>query len=366
MIEEVQWVVVGAGPAGIAAIGQLIDADIPLNKIAWIDPSFTVGDFGTAWRKVQSNTPIESFIKFYNAFRAFEFASRPQSFLIERAKPEGFCPLNIAAEPLKWITQTLRNKVISICDKVLSLKHTALGWQLYLASGRQVTTQKVILALGARARTLPYSNLITIPFTTAMNPELLNQAVHTEDTIAVFGSYQSARTVEENLAKTKAVNIIHFYRSERSFEYHVASLPLSPHIECYSISPTNLITHISRCNKAIYAVGFTRRKIKIEGLPHDFLYDSQTGMIAPGIYGLGIAFPETIPYTMGRLNYNVSAIWPFVKYLKRIFPTWLHETVLLSAKESEVKQFGSKFEVYCTRESNVWQEEQLFNLEENV
>ena len=325
MTAELQWVVVGAGPAGIAAIGQLIDTGIPLKKIAWIDPSFTVGDFGTAWRQVLSNTTIESFIKFYNAFDAFEFASRPQPFLIERAKPEGACPLIIAAEPLRWITQRLRNKVISIDDTVLSLHPIATGWQLYLASGQQISTNKVILTLGARARTLPYPTLITIPFKTAMDLELLNQAVKADDTIAVFGSYQSARTVEENLAKIKALQIIHFYRSERSFDQHVATLPLSPDIECYPITPSNLIKHIPRCNKAIYAVGFMRREIKIAGLPDDFLYDSQTGVIAPGIYGLGIAFPETIPYTMGRLTYNISAIWPFVKYLKRIFPIWLNE-----------------------------------------
>ena len=341
MTDELQWVVVGAGPAGCAAIGQLIDANVSLKKIAWIDPSFTVGDFGTAWRQVHSNTTIGSFIKFYKAFDAFEFGCNHQPFLIERAKPEGTCPLMIAAEPLKLITQTLRNKVMSRHDKVLALGYTSSGWHLHLASGQQVTTQKVILALGARARTLPYSNLITIPFKTAMHSELLNQAINADDTIAVFGSYQSARTVAENLAKIKASNIIHFYRSERSFEQHVASLPLLPHIECYPNTPSNLITHIPRCNKAIYAVGFVRREIKIEGLPHDFLYDSQTGVIAPGVYGLGIAFPETIPYTMGRLTYNVSAIWPFVKYLKRIFPAWLHEQVLFSSSV----RFASKHSV---------------------
>ena len=327
MTDGLQWVVIGAGPAGIAAIGQLIDAHVSLKKIAWIDPSFTVGDFGTVWGRVHSNTSIESFIKFYKAFDAFEFECSRKPFLIERAKPEGTCPLMIAAEPLKWITQTLRNKVISIHDKALALDHTSMGWHLHLASGQQITTQKVILALGARALKLPYLSLVTIPLKTAMHPELLNQAIQAEDTIAVFGSYQSARTVEENLAKTNALKIIHFYRSERSFNQHVASLPLSPHIECYPITPSNLIKHIPRCNKAIYAVGFARREITIEGLPHDFLYDSQTGVIAPGVYGLGIAFPETIPYTMGRLTYNVAAIWPFMKYLKRIFPAWLHEQV---------------------------------------
>ena len=340
MKEGLNWVVVGAGPAGIAAIGKLIDANIPLNKIAWIDPVFKVGDFGTAWKHVNSNTNIESFIKFYNAFDAFEFASDRKKFLIEHAKPEGTCPLMIAAEPLQWITHKLRNKVLSICDKVLELHYSKTGWQLHLASGLQLSTQKVILALGAQAIKLPYPDLIHIPLKTAMNPELLKQAINTNDTIAVFGSYQSARTVAENLATTNTLKVIHFYRSQRSFDQNVASLTLSPHIEFYPITPLNLITHIPRCNKAIYAVGFKRRKIKIRGLADDFLYDSQTGMIAPGVYGLGIAFPETIPYTMGRLNYNVSAIWPFIKYLKRVFPMWQNEKVfsLSDRKYAELQE----------------------------
>jgi hypothetical protein len=337
---EIKWTVIGAGPAGIAAVGQLIDAGIPPKKIAWIDPVFKVGDFGTSWGLVVSNTPIDGFIKFYNAFASFEFEKSPPSFMIKKLKPDMRCPLMVAAEPLKWITAQLHSKVNPILGTVLTLRQTAEAWQVCLADGLCIKTQKVILALGAEAMTLPYPNLTTIPFKTTMRSELLNQVVFPEDVIAVFGAYQSARSVQENLAKTNAKKIIHFYRSERSFENHVASLNLSDRVETYPITPTNLLTHIPRCNKAIYAIGFMRRSINIEGLPDDFTYDTQTGVIASGIYGLGIAFPEVIPYTNGRLAYKVSAIWPFIKYLKKTFPIWLKDPT--SNDVDDVESFSKK------------------------
>lgn len=318
-----QWAVIGAGPAGIAAVGQLLDAQIPPEQIVWIDPAFTVGDFGTVWKKVLSNTPVESFLKFYHAFRAFEFDQPHPAFMIERLKPEDRCPLMLAAQPLAWITERLRHKVRAQVGTVVHLHHIENGWQLQLASGQTLHSTKVVLAIGAEALTLPYPKLQTIPLTIAANPTLLQQAVGTEDTIAVFGSYQSARTVQEHLAKTQAQKIIHFYRSERSFEQNVASLKLGSHVEVYPITPQNLLTHIPRCAKVIYAVGFQRRALPIHGLPDDFGYDANTGEIAPGLFGIGIAFPEIIPHTMGRLEYKVTSIWPFIKRAQKIGPYWL-------------------------------------------
>ena len=40
------WTVIGAGPAGIAAVGKLLDHGIAPEKIAWIDPAFAAGDLG--------------------------------------------------------------------------------------------------------------------------------------------------------------------------------------------------------------------------------------------------------------------------------------------------------------------------------
>ena len=40
------WTVIGAGPAGIAAVGRLLDHGIAPEEIAWIEPEFTAGDIG--------------------------------------------------------------------------------------------------------------------------------------------------------------------------------------------------------------------------------------------------------------------------------------------------------------------------------
>jgi len=54
------WTVIGAGPAGIAAVGRLLDQGIAPEKIAWVDPAFAGGDLGQRWRSVSSNTHVES------------------------------------------------------------------------------------------------------------------------------------------------------------------------------------------------------------------------------------------------------------------------------------------------------------------
>ena len=322
-----EWAVIGAGPAGIAATGQLLDANIAPQQVAWIDPTFNAGDFGTLWKYVHSNTPVSSFLNFYHAFDAFEFNQSRDLFMIEKMDIKATCPLILAAQPLKWISCRLQNKVKSIYGTAQALDHTREGWHIQLASGQTLLAKKVILALGAEALTLPFCTLTTIPLKIAAAPALLRREINENDTIAVFGSYQSARTVQENLTLTEAKKILHFYRSERSFEQNVASLGLSSRVESYPMTPTNLLTHIPRCNKAIYAVGFARRTISIQGLPDDFLYHTETGQIAPGIYGLGIAFPEILPYTKGRVAYKVTAIWPFMQHLKKIFPIWLSESL---------------------------------------
>jgi cation diffusion facilitator CzcD-associated flavoprotein CzcO len=56
------WTVIGAGPAGIAAVGKLLDRGIADKDIAWIDPAFAAGDIGAKWRSVSSNTKVGTFL----------------------------------------------------------------------------------------------------------------------------------------------------------------------------------------------------------------------------------------------------------------------------------------------------------------
>jgi len=323
MTQLLEWAIVGAGPAGIAAVGNLLDAGVKPAEIAWIDPQFKVGDFGGAWRYVNSNTPVESFVKFYQYSKAFRYLDldRP-AFMVDKLSPQSSCPLMLAAEPLHWITKSFRDTINTLQDEVRHLTPINNEWELTLASEKMLHAKKVILAIGSNAKKLNFSDTPSIPLKTALDPTLLHNEIQPDDSVFVFGSAQSARSVAENLSKIKTKRTVIFYRSEHSLERHFRDDGLES-IESLPMTPRNLIAEMPTCTKAIYAIGFERRHIPIAGLPADYGYDWKTGEIAPGVFGLGMAFPEILPYELGQREYRVSAIWPFMKRLKKVLPYWL-------------------------------------------
>lgn len=316
-----EWVVVGAGPAGIASVGKLIDAGVKPTTIAWIDPKFKIGDFGSSWGYVMSNTPVESFLKFYNDCKAFNYSTNP-NFMINKSKPESSCPLMIAAQPLYWITDQLKQNIPHFVDEVVSLKQVGESWSIKLNRDKELKSKKIIMAVGSNARELSFPTLTAIPLKNAMDLNKLRLAIAPSDYIAIFGSAQSARSVITNLRQISAQKIILFYRTEHLMKRHLGNEDLA-HIELLEMTPANLLQHIPECNKAIYAIGFDRRHIPIDGLPDSYGYDKKTGEIAPGIYGLGIAFPEIMHHELGQVEYRVTAMWPFMKRLNKLLPQWL-------------------------------------------
>ena len=46
-VPKADWVVVGAGPAGLCVIGVLVDIGVNPQKITWIDPEFSLGSMGS-------------------------------------------------------------------------------------------------------------------------------------------------------------------------------------------------------------------------------------------------------------------------------------------------------------------------------
>src|SRR6202012_5158658 len=107
------WTVIGAGPAGIAAIGKLLDQGIAPEEIAWIDPAFAAGDLGAKWRAVSSNTQVDFFLEYLNGSSAFEFSAAPPMPLLDAA-PEETCALALVADPLVWVTERLRKRVKTV------------------------------------------------------------------------------------------------------------------------------------------------------------------------------------------------------------------------------------------------------------
>jgi hypothetical protein len=78
---------------------------------------------------------------------------------------------------------------------------------------------------------------------------------------------------------------------------------------------------LPQCTQAIYATGFQKRLIPVECMK-TLEYNSRNGIIAPGLFGLGIAFPEAKEDRYGTLEHRVG-LWKFMEYLNHIMPVWL-------------------------------------------
>lgn len=341
-----QWAVVGAGPAGIAAIGKLLDAGIPSKHILWIDPFFKVGDLGALWHNVSSNTTVKLFTNFLLAADSFLYQQAPIDFQLNHLPPENTCLLNHIVEPLQWITDHLVKKVhtaqVTVDDMVLSKS----VWSLHCKS-EVYHAENVILATGATPENLHYPGVSTIPFDEAIDKERLAKIVNTGSAYAVFGSSHSAIIIINYLVDLGVKKIINFYRSPCRYaiymddwilfdntglkghtakwaKQHIDGI-LPDNLVRYKSNEANIATYLPECDKAIFAVGFKRREsVKLGGYEHH-QYNPHIGIIGPGLFGLGIAYPEIKPDYFGSVESQVG-LWKFMVYLNKVLPIWFKYT----------------------------------------
>ena len=201
----------------------------------------------------------------------------------------------------------------------------------------------MVLAIGAEPLTLPLSGPCIIPIEQVLDIDLLKKICTEDDTVAVFGSSHTAIIALYNLIAVGA-KIINFYRSPLKYAVYFddwilfdnsglkgysaewAKLNIDknkvPNLKRMLVTDDSFKETFATCSKAIYAVGFERRK-SIVILPYNNLkYDEKTGIIASGLFGLGIAFPQGRFDRLGNYEYNVG-LWKFMSYLDEILPTWL-------------------------------------------
>ncbi|MBA4750216.1 MAG: FAD-dependent oxidoreductase [Alphaproteobacteria bacterium] len=335
------WAVVGAGPAGLAVVGKLLDGGADPLSILWIDPAFQVGDLGTKWRVVSGNTKVGLFIKFLYACRSFEYKTCPKSFLINHLPADGTCLLKEIADPLQWISNHLCQKVAVCQGTVRVLTRQDAGWQLTTDAG-VFMAKKVILATGADPRVPEGARTPLMPLEVAMDFERLKEACSASDRIAVFGSSHSAIVALYNLAAL-GIETVNVYRSPLKYasyyedwilydntglkgysatwaKEHMEDAPLKTLMRVHQDDPA-CEKILSACTKYVYATGFEKRVIFETSAPLPLTYNDQTGEIAPHLYGLGIAFPEGKTDKLGNFEYSVG-LWKFMAYLERILPLW--------------------------------------------
>jgi FAD-NAD(P)-binding len=339
---EYRWTVIGAGPAGIAAVGRLLDHGIAPAEIAWIDPQFTVGDLGGKWRAVHSNTRVALFLNYLNASPAFRFAEAPH-FKLHEIRPEESCPLGAVADPLLWISQRLCERV-----RVFQTFATALSLQgrrwIVSTEHREIISTNVILAVGSNPKKLAYGELKEIPVEVALDPQRLAQQPLDGATVAVFGSSHSAMIALPNLLASPVRQVINFYRGPLTYAVPFEDWTLFDNIglkgqaACWArenidgLLPDRLKRYpvrcpgfqdlLQTCDHVVYTIGFERRQLPLSPQWGPLEYNVTNGILAPGLFGIGIAFPDYKTDPLGFGEYRVG-LFKFMQHLNEVMPVWL-------------------------------------------
>ncbi|MEE6178542.1 pyridine nucleotide-disulfide oxidoreductase [Mycobacterium sp. 050134] len=333
---------VGAGPAGIAGVGRLLDRGIAPDEIAWIDPAFAAGDLGRKWRSVSSNTVAGTFLSFLHGSAAFRYDEAPPMPLGE-VDPDETCALALVAEPLDWVTGHLRERVQIHETTATALFLERRRWRIETGL-REVFSKNVVLAVGAVPKRLSYPHLTEIPVEIALDPERLAEQPLHGATVAVFGSSHSSMIVLPNLLRQPVAKVINFYRSPLKYAVYLDDWILfddtglkgraaqwarenidgvyPDRLERCWVSGPDFAATLDVCDRVVYTVGFERRKLPATPQWGELGYNRINGIIAPGLFGLGIAFPEYAEDPFGYGQFRVG-LKKFMDYLDSVLPLWM-------------------------------------------
>ncbi|HUB56132.1 MAG TPA: pyridine nucleotide-disulfide oxidoreductase [Mycobacterium sp.] len=336
------WTVIGAGPAGIAAVGRLLDHGIAPEEIAWVDPAFAAGDLGAKWRSVSSNTQAGLFLSYLHGSAAFRFGAAPPMPLQE-VDPDETCALALVADPLVWITAHLRERVKAFQTTATALFLERRRWRIETPL-QQLTSKNVILAVGAVPKKLSYPRLTEIPVEVALDPEKLALEPLANATVAVFGSSHSSMIVLPNLLRHPVKKVVNFYRSPLTYAVYLDDWILfddsglkgraadwarenidglyPDRLERCWVSSTDFEESLAACDRVVYTVGFERRALPETKQWGQLDYNPNNGILAPGLFGLGIAFPERATDRYGYVEYRVG-LKKFMDHLDAVLPLWL-------------------------------------------
>ena len=345
---SLEWAVIGAGPAGIAAVGQLIDKGVSAEQIMWIDPKFKVGDFGAFWTNVSSNTRVKLFNDFLYHCKSFRYDLKDKQFALEKLPIDETCKLSYMVEPLAYVTKQLSNQVQCVEGSVEKIRLFDKKWHINLHNGKICSSKNVILATGAVPKSMPETQGVeTINMYDALDIDKLAQKVNKDDIVAVFGSSHSAVILLRDLLDLGVKEVINFYREPLRFavplddwilfddtglkgntaiwarEYLNGKMPKG--LKRMISNDENVAQNLPLCSKVIYAVGFSPRLPIIEDYPN-CKYNPYNGIIAPGLFGVGIGFPESKTDRYGNTELRVG-LWKFMDYLERAVPLWLKYSV---------------------------------------
>ncbi len=336
-----EFTVLGAGSAGIAVIGVLLDQKIDPQSIMWIDDEFNVGRIGKYYTSVPGNTKVSRLINTLNACESFKFSLSPIRFRVQDIDQNTTCDLRYIVEPLQWITDHLKKTVHTEQGLVSAIERKNNYWVMR-CNDVEITTKNLILATGSHPAKLFLQGPQEILLDDALVLEKLAQVVSSEDRVAVFGTSHSGVLVLKNLSQLGVRGIVSFYKQQ--IRYFIEALNINentglkgsvavwaknvleaglvPNLTAFVSDDENIERELPSCTKVVYAIGFERNAVP--GFAPEVLanYNKKTGVIGDNLFGLGIAFPEEVINYYGESEFSIG-IWQFIQYAKRVVPKWL-------------------------------------------
>lgn len=326
------WAVVGAGPAGIVSIAVLLENGVLPKDIIWIDAEFKVGRLGKYYSNVSSNHMVRGFTQFLNSSPIFQQIESSAINAVKEYDQDKESRLKIITDALQDITHFFSKEIITYCKTLKNITMKDTLWHLDLGD-TTIIAQKVILAIGSHPKTMSLDDIEEIPLDLALDQAIFNAAINPNDSILVIGSAHSALHILRYLSNKPVKKIINLYNTPPSYGLGglqgVTALWAQEVLE--KNPPANLVRipfsldmveqHKKECNKVVYAFGFEHNEIKVNGSTK-INFDSATGIIAPNLYGIGIAFPEQFILPNGRIIYLVG-VNSFMRYAKKMIPHWI-------------------------------------------
>ncbi|KAH6713786.1 hypothetical protein BKA61DRAFT_643653 [Leptodontidium sp. MPI-SDFR-AT-0119] len=378
-------VVVGAGPAGIAAVGNLLEQK--KRPILWVDHELKAGRLNKYYREVPSNTKVKRFISYAEGVTPFlEVAKEtptPNAYThLKSLDQENTCHIAQAADLCLMLTKGLdvsKGVHKQLGDVSVASWSDSDNWSVTINSPDEkfpgpttVSADLLVLCTGSSptTRPLPADNLTDIGLDPALNPPLLAKILPSnkkDQTVGVIGASHSAILVLRNLynlanSSHPDLRVLWFTRhplryaeerdgwilrdntglkgavatwaKENLEEDVMASSDVSKYIkkiDTHTDEEGAYRRHLPTCTHVVQAVGFKQDKLPVlkkNGKELEFAYNNKTagftdakGEKVKGLYAAGIAWPEQVTDPEGNVELAVG-LGKFMNYLKRVTPEW--------------------------------------------
>lgn len=359
--------IVGMGVAGLSAACITREAGIPYAQIAVIDPEFNVGRLGKYYTTVPANTKTKGFIKFLNSCKTFQECRCPAFDALQKYDQETEYELKIIVDPLQCVSNYLYAKTHAIKGSLECLYFENDLWHL-IANKKHITAKFVILATGSHPRVLDYDCKDVIPLDMALDLSQLKRAVDPQDTVVVVGSAHSAILLLKFLSELNVKKIINLYNQPIKYALDMGTWTLYDNTGIRGIAatwakevleknpPQNLERYENtesnrkkafahKHTKVIYACGFERNSLPYLKENPTYTYNETTGVIAPRLFGIGIAFPDKYTDPLGNIEYNIG-LFSFMLFAQKMIPTWLNsKSELRKIDQERYNQFENLFTI---------------------